>query len=139
MSLYDHDFYQRDRQQNDTPGKCLDRMVDAILDSDEITLYDKVQDFWYQEWELSMLKDPGEKDVLRYALKACLVEKMVEIWGMPPKNKKDFAPLWCKNVSAYEAGFLVIEERYKKYFIEEMSPVFQKRNIFAPKDYLFFV
>jgi len=134
MSLYDPNFYQ-----NDTPDKCLDRMVDAILNRDEITLFDEVQYFWRQKWELSTIEDPGEKDALRYALKACLVEKMVEIWGMPPKNKKDFAPLWCKNVSAYEAGFSVIKEQHKKYFIEEISSVFQKRNIFAPRDYLFFV
>ena len=41
MSLYDPNFYQ-----NDTPDKCLDRMVDAILNSDEITLFDEVQYFW---------------------------------------------------------------------------------------------
>jgi len=63
MNLYDHDFYQ-----NDTPDKCLDRMVDAILNSDEITLFDEVQYFWRQKWELSTIEDPGEKDALRVSL-----------------------------------------------------------------------
>jgi hypothetical protein len=49
-------------------------------------------------------------------------------------------PLWCGAVPAVEKEFSVISPEYRCFFEGELaSPVFAKRNIFAPKEFMFFV
>lgn len=124
----------------DTPLKCLNRMAEAILKRNERKFRDEIQYFWNKGWKINEIPDPEDTDSLKYALKACIVERMKELWNMPPKNRSEILPDWCNQVSEYPSGFSVIEESYRKYFKpDDASPVFERRNIFAPKDFMFFV
>lgn len=134
MRLYDHDFYQ-----NDTPGKCLDRMVGYLLQRDEISFRDEVQYFWRQKWEIAAVPDPKDADTLQYALKSCIIERMAVIWREPPKNRADSVPAWCHNVPPHITGFSVISDVNKRFFEDDTSEIFGKRNIFAPRNFMFFV
>jgi hypothetical protein len=63
----------------DNPDKILDRMVDHLLAHEEIPFSDLVQQVWRRGWKLEEIADPMDTDPLRYALKACVLERMAEI------------------------------------------------------------
>lgn len=123
-----------------TPEGVLDRMCDSILRKDTVAFMDDVQLFWGKEWPLSSIPDPHEKDTLKYALKACFVERMAEVWEEPPKSQKTVLPAWCLRVPAVQKDFSVIPDEYREFYEGDLvSAIFSKRNIFAPRDFMFFV
>ncbi|MBC6904195.1 hypothetical protein DWB84_01745 [Saccharophagus sp. K07] len=118
----------------------LDRMVDALVAHEEIQFLDLVQYVWRRGWPLSSAKKPNDNDALRLALKACLIERMVEIWNAPPKNSNEQVPDWCEKVPSSPAHFSVISPESRVFWEnEDGSPIFQRRNIFAPRDFMFFL
>ncbi len=118
----------------------LDKMVDHILAFDEIAFLDLVQQVWRRGWDIAAVPDPCDLDALRYALKACILERMAEIWSLQPKNRKTCAPAWCLHVSAVEIHFSVLRPEFAKFWDGETgSAIFGKRNIFAPSEFMFFL
>lgn len=118
----------------------LDQMVEHLLRHEEIPFLDLVQFVWRSGWTLTSASDPKDDDPLRYALKACILERMVEIWNAAPRNASESFPDWCSGVPAVEKGFSVISPEYQHFWKDEIaSPIFRKRNIFAPKEFMFFV
>lgn len=118
----------------------LDRMVDALVAHEEIQFLDLVQYVWRRGWPLSSAKKPNDNDTLRLALKACLIERMVEIWNAPPKNSNEQVPDWCDLVPAISDHFSVISSANQAFWEnEEGSSIFLRRNIFAPRDFMFFL
>ena len=123
-----------------TPEAVLDRMCDSILRKDTVAFMDDVQIFWGKQWDLSQVHDPHEKDALKYALKACFLERMAEVWAEPPKSHPTPIPAWCQRVPPIQKDFSVIPDEYREFYEGDLvSPVFSKRNIFAPRDFMFFV
>jgi predicted XRE-type DNA-binding protein len=123
-----------------TPEGVLDRMCESAIQKDTVAFMDDVQLFWRKEWDLSRVPDPREKDALKYALKACFLERMAEVWSEPPKSHTTSAPDWCQRVPAVQKEFSVIPDEYREFYEGDLvSPIFNKRNIFAPRDFMFFV
>lgn len=118
----------------------LDEMVDFIVKFEEIPFLDLVQYVWRRELPLSSVPDPCDTDTLRYALKACILERMAEIWSQPPKNTVIAAPAWCQYVPAVQEQFSVIAPEFAHFWQgEACSPIFKKRNIIAPENFMFFL
>lgn len=118
----------------------LDHMTDKLLAYDEIAFLDMVQFVWRRGWPLESALAPSDDSQLRCAIKACLIERMVELWSMPPKNSPEKAPEWCANIPAAPERFSVIEAKEEAFWANEPSnPIFAKRNIFAPKEFMFFL
>lgn len=123
-----------------TPEGVLDRMCDSVVKHDTVALMDDVQLFWRKEWDLGQVLDPHEKDALKYALKACFIERMAEVWSAPPKSQLTDAPNWCRRVPPVQKEFSVIPDEYRNFYEGDLiSPIFKQRNIFAPRDFMFFV
>lgn len=118
----------------------LDRMVDHLLAYEEIPFLDLVQFVWRQGWDLSTAKEQKDKSNIRSVLKACLIERMVEIWQMPPKSISMNAPKWCETVQPLDEPFSVISPQNRYFWEDEKgNPIFAKRNIFAPEQFMFFL
>lgn len=118
----------------------LDNMTDKLLAYDEIAFLDMVQFVWRRGWPLESATSPTDGSELRCALKACLVERMVELWSSPPKNSPEKVPTWCANIAAVSERFSVIEPKDQSSWANEPSnPIFEKRNIFAPREFMFFL
>jgi len=123
-----------------TPEGVLDRMCESVIQKDTVAFMDDVQLFWRKDWDLTQAPDPYEKEALKYALKACFLERMAEVWSQPPKSFPAHAPDWCERVPAVQKEFSVIPEEYREFYEGDLvSPIFGKRNIFAPRDFMFFV
>ena len=123
----------------ETAENVLNKMVDHLLSYEEIPFLDLVQYIWRREWVLGDINKPTDTDPLRLALKACLVERMVEIWNAPPKNCNETVPPWCQSVPAVKEHFSVIPGDLEVWKDEPSSHIFEKRNIFAPKEFMFFL
>ncbi len=124
----------------ETLDTTLDKMVDALLAYDEIPFLDLVQHVWRRAWPLSSATEPQDKGPLRRALKGCLLERMAELWNAPPKNADESVPDWCRTIPAVEEKFSVIKPEEQSFWENELpSPIFEKRNIFAPKEFMFFL
>lgn len=124
----------------DSLDTTLDRMADALLAYDEIQFLDLVQYIWRRGWPLASAQKPSDEDALRLALKACLLERMAEIWNAPPKNSNEEVPIWCQSIPAVPDLFSVIRPENQDFWeSEEGSPIFERRNIFAPRDFMFFL
>ena len=118
----------------------LNEMVDLLLVYDEIPFLDRIQYVWRRAWPLVSASVPSDNDPLRLALKACLVERMVELWNAPPKNADERVPDWCSTIPAVKERFSVIKPEKQTFWKNEpSSPIFEKRNIFAPKEFMFFL
>jgi len=123
-----------------TPESVLERMCASVLRHDTVAFMDDVQLFWRKNWDLAQVSDPQEQDALKYALKACFLERMAEVWSAPPKSQLATAPDWCQRVPAVQKEFSVVPKEYRKFYEGDMvSAIFGKRNIFAPRDFMFFV
>jgi len=120
--------------------ELLDQMVDHLLAYEEIPFLDLVQEVWRRGWSLSSVNLPQDRDPLRRALKACIVERMVEIWNSPPKNLRESVPVWCESVPSVEERFSIIRPSEQEFWKDEpSSPIFERRNIFAPREFMFFL
>ncbi|WP_370979015.1 hypothetical protein [Agaribacterium sp. ZY112] len=118
----------------------LDNMTDKLIAYDEIAFLDMVQYVWRRGWSLDTASTPSDDSELRRALKACIIERMVELWTAPPRNTAETAPVWCSNVPALSDPFSVIKPEEQSFWEDEPSnPIFEKRNIFAPKEFMFFL
>ncbi len=123
-----------------TPEGVLDRMCNSVMRKDTVAFMDDVQLFWRKQWDLSQVADPHEKDALKYALKACFLERMAEVWAEPPKSQPMAVPAWCQRVPSVQKDFSVIPNEYRDFYESDLvSLVFSRRNIFAPRDFMFFV
>jgi len=135
-----NDFGKNRFVQIPTPEGVLERMCESIIRYDTVAFMDDVQLFWGKKWNLAQVPDPQEEDALKYALKACFLERMADVWSKPPKSRPTVAPDWCRRVPGVEKQFSVIPPEYQKFFDgESASPIFSRRNIFAPRDFMFFV
>lgn len=120
--------------------KTLDKMVDYLLACDEIAFLDLVQLVWRRGWALASAAMLEDEDVLRRALKASIIERMVEILSTPPKNNAEEVPYWCNEVSAVAQRYYVLKLGDSSIWEDEPScPAFEIRNIFAPKQFMFFL
>lgn len=124
----------------DNIDNVLDRMTDKLIQYDEIAFLDMVQYIWRRGWPLKSASSPSGDSALRCALKACIIERMAELWASPPKNSPETIPTWCKGVPALKEPFSIIKPEEQAFWQDEPSnPVFEKRNIYAPKEFMFFL
>lgn len=120
--------------------ECLDHMVDNLLAYQEIAFLDRLQMIWRRDWPLLKANPPTDTDQLRLALKACIIERMVEVFNAPPKNDIQQSPNWCKTIGPSPQAFSVIPKAYQYIWENQQgSAIFAKRNIFAPKQFMFFL
>jgi hypothetical protein len=118
----------------------LDKMVDYLLQYEEIPFLDLVQEIWRRGYDISTAPVPLDGLAIRCALKACILERMAEIWCTPPKNTPTEPPLWCHSVPPLKEHFSVVAPEFASFWVgEEGSNIFAKRNIFAPKEFMFFL
>ena len=68
------------------PLECLDRITDSILNHDLVELKGEVQHFWRNNWKISQVPDPKDQDPLRYAIKASVLERLVQVWNFKIQN-----------------------------------------------------
>jgi len=117
--------------------KILDHMsINAFL-KNEVELCDLVQDFYRIGMTCAIFPEPNDKDKSTLAMKAAIIERMAQVFTMPPHNRKYEIPDWCKNNWRCTSKIYLVPKEI--FSMDDPNEIFLKRNIFTLKNFLYFV
>ena len=91
---------------------------------------------WYRE-EIECVPRPTGEDKLKLAIKACIIERLVEVFNSPPHNRNKSVPAWCKDINGLEKP--VYLQSRKLLEGERYCATFEKRNLLVTSNFMFFV
>lgn len=117
--------------------QLLDQMSDFLLSGHEIEFSDMVLDWYRDGYRCSQTPKPTDTDKLKLAIKASIVERMVEVFNSPPHNSDQKVPAWCDDIGAFDKPVKLQSERLLEG--EKYCRVFEKRNLIVVKNFMFFV
>ncbi|WP_246125177.1 hypothetical protein [Exilibacterium tricleocarpae] len=116
-------------------SSMLDQMADLLLAGDEIAFSDLVRDWHRSEYECQLTPKPVDADSRKLALKASIVERLVEVLNMPPHNANQSAPPWTNSVSGF--GEVVKLQSDRLLEDEDYCEAFEKRGFLVAKNFIF--
>jgi hypothetical protein len=114
----------------------LDDLVAALLENRDTVFRNHIEWLFHHDVLPEKFPDPEYDDPLRYALAACIIERMVDVWIMPPHHQPSSVPAWCEGVPSLEKPFLLIPEELVTF---RLNPTFLKRNILVLAGFMAFV
>jgi transcriptional regulator with XRE-family HTH domain len=120
-----------------TMSRMLDEMAELLIVGDEIAFSDSVLDWHRNEFECQLVPKPMDTDHLKLALKASIVERLVEVLNMPPHNREQSAPGWTNSVNGMNSVVKLQSDRLLED--EDYCDVFEKRGFLVAKNFMFFV
>lgn len=118
-------------------AETLNRMADLLLSGDEIEFSDLVLDWHRNEYECRLMPRPAGDDPAKLALKASIIERLVEVLNMPPHNANQSAPSWTNSVKGINDVVKLQSDRLLED--EDLCEAFQKRGFLVAKNFMFFV
>lgn len=115
----------------------LDQMARNAFSGKEVDLCDAVQDFYRTGLSCSVFPEPKDTDSKILAMKAAIIERMAQVFTLPPHNRKYEIPDWCKkNWTCPQKIYLISKDILS---LDEPNAIFQKRNILTLNNFLYFV
>lgn len=115
----------------------LDKMTDYLLNAEEIAFSESVQHWFRQGYICAITPKPLDTDALRLALKASIMERLVEVLNSPPRTGQQAAPAWCATIKGLDQPLALQSERLLEG--ERCCAVFAKRNLRVVEHFMFFV
>ncbi|MDM8522968.1 hypothetical protein QUF80_06300 [Desulfococcaceae bacterium HSG8] len=115
----------------------LDQMAKNAFSGKEVELCDAVQDFYRTGLSCSVFPEPEDTDHKTLAMKAAIIERVAQVFTMPPHNRRYELPDWCKNNWSCPKTVCLISEDILSS--DEPNAIFQKRNIRTLNNFLYFV
>ena len=127
-----------DMKDNDSQlNLILDQMTDSLMSGHEIEYSELVLDWFRNSYRCSSVPRPDDNDPLRLAVKASIVERMVEVFNSPPHNDDQAVPAWCETIGAVDELVKLQSERLLEG--EDYCEVFEKRNLLVVKNFMYFI
>ena len=80
---------------------------------------------------------PADADPLRVALKACIVERLVEMLNSLPHDDDQSVPAWTAGVPALPSPMPLQSARLLEG--EVFNDIFEKRNFLVTRNFMYFV
>lgn len=118
-------------------ANMLDTMADYFLAKKEIEFSDCVQDWYRNKFQCNLVPMPNDKDEFRLAVKASIMERLVEVLNAPPRSGNQIAPAWCAQIKAVSAPVKLQSERLLED--ERYCQAFAKRNLHVTENFMYFV
>lgn len=115
----------------------LDEMTDDLLSGNEIAFSDLILDWYREDLECRSVPRPKDSDDLRLAIKASILERLVEVLNSPPHSGNQIPAPWCEGIGALDKPVKLQSERLLEG--EDYCDAFQKRNLFAVSNFMFFI
>lgn len=117
--------------------RMLDLMANHLLKKEEIEFSDCVQDWFRNNYQCKQVPAPLDEDKLRLAVKAGIMERLVEVLNAPPRHGNQIAPDWCKTVSGLGVPMKLQSDRLLED--ERYCQAFAKRNLYVVENFMYFV
>lgn len=121
----------------DAMAEILDKMANLLLCGDEIAFSDLILDWYRSEFECQLIPKPTDTDPRKLALKASIVERLVEVFNMPPHNANQSAPSWTNLIIGVNEGVKLQSDRLLDD--EDYCEAFEKRGFLVAKNFMFFI
>ncbi|TVZ37669.1 helix-turn-helix protein [Alteromonadaceae bacterium 2753L.S.0a.02] len=121
----------------DAMAALLDKMANLLLDGDEIAFSDLVLDWYRSEFDCQLTPKPSDTDAHMLALKACIVERLVEVFNMAPHNANQSVPNWTSSVKGVNEVVKLQSDRLLED--EVYCFAFEKRGFLVAKNFMFFI
>ena len=115
----------------------LNIMTNHLLKGDEIE-YSECTLYWYRmDYQCQNVPKPTDIDITRLAVKASIIERLVEVLNTPPRNKHQSVPPWCIQIKKLKTPLKLQSSRLLDS--ELLCDVFHKRNLQVVKNFMYFV
>lgn len=125
------------KETKEAMATILDRMADSLLAGDEIAFSDLVLDWHRSQYECLLTPKPADTDSLKLALKASIIERLVEVLNMPPHSENQSPPSWANSVNGVDETVKLQSDRLLED--EDYCEAFEKRGFLAVKNFMFFI
>jgi len=112
-------------------------MADNLLSGNEIEFSEQVLDWFRNGYRCRSVPRPDDDDFRRLAVKASIVERMVEVFNSPPHNDKQKIPDWCDDIGPIKDRVKLQSERLLEG--EDYCSAFEKRNLLVVKNFMYFI
>ncbi|WP_289245281.1 helix-turn-helix domain-containing protein [uncultured Methylophaga sp.] len=129
--------FEEQQKKQTRASQVLDTMTSHILSKDEIAFSDLILDWYREGLECSSVPRPTDNEALRLAVKASILERLVEVLNSPPHNENHSTPSWCKSIGSLEKPVKLQSDRLLED--EQYCLAFEKRNLFVVSNFMFFI
>lgn len=121
----------------DEMAALLDKMANLLLNGDEIAFSDLILDWYRSEFDCQLTPKPSDTDARMLAIKACIVERLVEVFNMAPHNANQSVPNWTSSVKGVNEVVKLQSDRLLED--EDYCEAFEKRGFLVAKNFMFFI
>ncbi len=118
-------------------NQLLDKMADYLLNGQEIEFSECVLEWYRKEYSCEQTPEPEPTDLKRLAVKASIMERLVEVLNAVPRCGHETAPAWCEEIGAIAEQVKLQSDRLLEN--EELCEAFSKRNIQVVKNFMYFI
>ncbi|MCF6338287.1 MAG: hypothetical protein L3J84_10125 [Gammaproteobacteria bacterium] len=118
-------------------NQLLDQMANYLLTGREIEFSECVLEWYRKEYSCEQTPKPEPTDLKRLAVKASIMERLVEVLNAAPRSGHEAAPAWCKEVGAVAQPIKLQSDRLLED--EELCEAFNKRNLQVVKNFMYFI
>jgi transcriptional regulator with XRE-family HTH domain len=115
----------------------LDDMTTKLLSGDEIGFSDLILDWHREDLVCDSVPRPEDRDMLRLAVKASIVERLAEVLNSPPHNGNQTPAPWCDSIDSLKEPVKLQSDRLLED--EDYSEAFKKRNLYVVSNFMFFI
>jgi hypothetical protein len=118
-------------------SKMLDVMADHLLARREIEFSDCVLEWYRNSFKCYLVPMPNDKDETLLAVKASIIDRLVEVLNAPPHSDNQKAPDWCSKIKALNKPIRLQSDRLLEG--EYYCPAFAKRNLQVVNNFMYFI
>lgn len=118
-------------------AELLDRMTRHLVSGNEIEFSDCVLDWYRNGFRCDQVPKPTDKNTTHLAIKASIVERLVEVLNAPPHLDNQTRPAWCNQIEAIGTPLRLQSDRLLDG--EQYCMAFSKRNLLVVENFMYFV
>jgi len=118
-------------------SQALDELSHLVLSGREIEYSDAVQSWYRRGYRCADVPAPDDTDRTLLALKACIVERLVEVLNSPPHGDNQTVPDWCARMPGVNQPTPLQSTRLLEG--ETFNNIFARRNLLVTKNFMYFV
>jgi len=118
-------------------NQLLDQMANYLLNGHEIEFSECVMEWYRKEYSCEQTPKPESTDLKRLAVKASIMERLVEVLNAAPRYGHEIVPGWCKEIGAVPQPIKLQSDRLLED--EELCEAFRKRNLQVVKNFMYFI
>lgn len=115
----------------------LETMTNYFLTGREIGFSECIQNWHRSNYRCNLVPMPSDTDEFRLAVKASIMDRLVEVLNTPPHSGNQITPDWCDNIKAVD----IPRKLQSDALLEDgqYCEAFAKRNLYVTQNFMYFI